>query len=378
MIYYSIPHVNGNISGIDVVDKWRIEWDTSADFDKKLTSVTTRQQFKIVNLVMGKTYYIRVVAHHTGGYGEPSEAFPFKPRAQPDPPQAPVVSLSQNAGTNELFARSLNVSWSYPQIDSMNENGDGGDTVTAYLVEWSQESFDQLIPQIQEISYTCSNSPTGSFAVYLHTENHVSAADQHEDLHNHRNDFPIVGTFYSADIPVGATNKEVEIILENMPNIADVSVSKVVVNFTVTYRVTFNEVNTVPRLNLHYSNITCGMGLLSPSISIVHNSSMSLLGLKTYSWIVVPADRSKTINFAIAERLVPGKNYFFRVSAGNDLGFGARRITSPSSLAPPITQPTLPTQLEGDWAPPSLFVAGPTSLQVKIGPSKFDGGSILT
>jgi hypothetical protein len=378
MIYFGIPPVNGNVSGLVIVDKWRVEWDTRTDFATKQTYVTTQQQYQVTGLTMGQTYWIRVVAHHTGGYGAPSDAFPFRPHVQPDPPQHPVVTRSADATSNILYARSLNVTWGYPQIDTVDLNGAGGDSITAYLIEWSQQSFETLVPQVQEIQYICSNHPSGSFAVYMDTSSTIPPVIMPQDIYGHANEFPVVGHYVSGDIPFNATAQELQTILQNMPNIADVKVSRVTTVNSVVYKITFNEVSTVAPLKLMYSNITCGMSNALISVSVIQNSSVTPLGLETYSWTVVSASADSDPNFVLVQNLIPGKTYYFRTSAKNDLGFGTKRNTAPPFLAPPITLPTLPTQLEGNWAPPALFLSGPESVVIKIGPSDFDGGSLLT
>jgi hypothetical protein len=55
-----------------------------------------------------------------------------------------------------------------------------------------------------------------------------------------------------------------------------------------------------------------------------------------------------------------------------------RRATAPGSHTVPITQPTIPSQLDGPWGTPRLFVASESSLLVAVGPSLFDGGSLIT
>jgi len=78
------------------------------------------------------------------------------------------------------------------------------------------------------------------------------------------------------------------------------------------------------------------------------------------------------------ENLIPGEDYYVRVSAANDLGYGPRRVTAPMSLTVPVTQPSVPVQYEGAWGAPQLYVQTATSLLVKIGAPLFDGGSLVT
>ena len=163
-----------------------------------------------------------------------------------------------------------------------------------------------------------------------------------------------------------------------MPNVPDITVSKQATTSQVIYRITFNEVSFVPKLFVADSKIICGIATVYPTTDIVKNSSMSVLGVETYSWVVVPAADRDVLHSAVIKNLIPGKTYFFRLSAKNSLGFGSKRLTRPPSLTVPITLPTLATQLEGNWAAPAVFVSSQSSVLVKIGPSNFDGGSLLT
>ena len=78
------------------------------------------------------------------------------------------------------------------------------------------------------------------------------------------------------------------------------------------------------------------------------------------------------------EKLTTGQEYFVRVSAENELGYGKRRVTAPSSLVTPVQKPGQPTSFFHDQSPPVLSVISATSLLVQIGPPVYDGGSPLT
>lgn len=77
------------------------------------------------------------------------------------------------------------------------------------------------------------------------------------------------------------------------------------------------------------------------------------------------------------EELTTGQEYFVRVSAENELGYGKRRVTAPSSLVTPVQKPGKPTSFFNNRSQPVLSVVSATSLLVQIGPPVYDGGSPL-
>jgi hypothetical protein len=131
MVYYSLSDING-----DTVDNWRIEWTEDASFAGTLSSDTTvNEYYNVTGLTMGTTYYIRVIAHHTGGWGTPSDSYPFKPHQQPDAPSNPTLTLATDSTSLVAYARSLTVQWEHPVADnSPDQVANGGDDVTSYLV----------------------------------------------------------------------------------------------------------------------------------------------------------------------------------------------------------------------------------------------------
>ena len=199
--------------------------------------------------------------------------------------------------------------------------------------------------------------------------------NQHNDgVSYHSEEFPVVGKFYSADISINATAFDVKKIIENMPNIATVSVQKVVETDFITWMVTFTESANVPLFSVNSSNVVCNGGNQIPIVTIDQLAAYT----GEYSWMAVSTesggDVSELQQYHI-RNLTPGVMYSVQISAMNQMGFGARMATAPSSLSVPITPPTSPTQKEGPWAGPRLIPSTPTSLLVTIGPPVFDGGS---
>ena len=373
MVVFAKPVVNG-----DIVDKWRVEWSLDSVFTSTVTqsSVTTETYFNITGLSQGTPYYIRVVAHNSLGYGEPSLSYPFKPTQQPGVVKEPTLGLANDALDLVTYATSLNVSWYYPMIMSSEGDlvGDGGDPVTSYLIEWSTSPFTAVTAMVQNISIPCQNAsdPSQTFSLSLTTANLRNKYDTSNSFH--AEEFPVEGTYYSANIPVAASAYDVKKIIENMPNVATVSVSKVVGTGYITWLVTFTESATVPIFSVNSSNIICAGALIYPSVYADQLARYT----GGYSWQVQVAEAGSAMeeqHYHIKE-LLPGRPYYVQVSARNELGYGARKMTAPSVLTVPITPPSAPTQAEGPWAGPKLFLSTPTSLLVKIGPPTFDGGSL--
>jgi len=373
LVYFGVPPVNGN-----GVDKWRVEWSTDPQFSESVKfEVVSTMKYNIAGLITGTTYYIRVIAHSTAGYGKASLSYPFIPRQQPDAPYAPAVSVAANAPNLISFARSVNVSWEAPQIISPDLVGSGGNAVNGYLIEWSKAPFADFVGTVQVISLPCGVADAvGAFQVQLDTT--ADTSSPHPVGYFTYGQFPNPSKFVSADIPAFASASEIKVILQNMPNIAEVTVEKSSTATTQSWSITFHEGSDVPLLTVVESSATCYTVATMPSIAYETHALTPAGAL--YSWMNISADFTQVngpINYVI-ENLLPGETYFIRVSARNDLGFGSRRLTAPPSITVPVTQPSIPTQKEGDWAPPRLFSATATSALVKIGPSAFDGGSLIT
>jgi hypothetical protein len=374
LVMFSVPVVNG-----DLVDKYRVEWSLDSVFTANVTSsdVTANEYYNITSLTTGVTIYIRVVAHNSLGYGAKSLSYPFKPRQQPGVVVSPALNLAFAALDLVTYARSLNVSWIYPMIMASEGAlvGDGGVPVTSYLVEWSKQAFSTVTPTVQNITIVCGNltNPSARFSLNLTT---VNAMDQHHDgEHYHSGEYSVVGTYSSGLISVNASAYDVKKAIENMPNVATVEVERVVGTGFITWIVTFSELAAVPLFSIAQTTIYCASAIKYPSVTL-HQSSANT---STYSWIKVATDSGtaalETQSYLI-KNLLPGQQYYVQISAANDLGFGTRKLTGPTMLTVPFTPPTAPTQAEGEWSGPKVFLASPTSLLVRMGPPTFDGGSL--
>ena len=374
IVYFNEPSPNGGY-----VDKYRIEWDEFTTFSSPMlrTAVTSASQFNITNLSMGVTYYIRVFAHTSIGFGSSSAVYSFIPIQQPDPPLNPSLQTADGSTSLVEFATSLNVSWSYPAVFGPDEVGDGGNTVASYLIEWAKLPFSAAVPTIQSVvlTTTSQNSST-AFSLELDSPGKIYT----------------VNSSVSAFIPITASAGDLQLILENMPNVAEVQVSKTVVGSISTYLITFSEINDVPLLKAGPASSDFA-STSTLSISKVQNASFPG---SSYSFDVVSASPGTYAQSYLITGLSPGELYYARVSAANALGYGARRLTGPPSLAVPVTQPSNPTQYEGPWGAPRVFLTGPSSVLLEIGPPEFgmyslfcyyrayicncvaDGGSLVT
>jgi hypothetical protein len=175
MVYFNSPD---DLQG-DIIDKWKVEWDTSPtfnvdgiDYEKTEVYVDQRNEggalldkcgtevrgtdcwvgsdttyseafYNITGLKMGQMYYLRVTAHHSGGYGHPADSMPAKPMQSSDPPIEITLSTLGSDYTAEDIGSKLLVEWSHPEATGTDNNlvGDGGDAVTEYLIEWSKKGF---------------------------------------------------------------------------------------------------------------------------------------------------------------------------------------------------------------------------------------------
>ena len=361
MVYFGAPFPNG-----DVIDLYRVEWDEVASFTSPLKAsvVVSNTYFNITGLAMGQVYYIRVFAHSSIGFGWASETAWFIPIQQPDPPSNLVLRVAVDAVDLMTYATSLNVSWTYPSIVVGGPDlvGDGGDSVTSYLVEWSRAPFSQLTPSIQRVDVTTPAANFNDSATFSLGLLYPGSAF-------------LVNSSVSGFIPVTASLAEVKQTLENMPNIGSIRISSNTSGTTTTYLITFpEEAINVPLLTV--AAVSPDFGLFSSAAtSIVQNESFSG-SFYSFSQVIAKAGEFNS-NYLISN-LLPGYTYFARVSAGNTLGYGRRRLTAPASLTVPLTQPSAPTQLEGVWGGPRVYLTSPTSVLLEIGAPLFDGGSITT
>ena len=159
MVYFAPPARNG-LS----VDRWRVEWSVDSAFPVARTSHAVvhapQTYYNITALTRGTQYYIRVVAHNSLGYGAPSLSYPFTPHQPAGAPYKPLLAAASQATDLQTYARSLNLTWGYPEriVAEGDLVGDGGlADVAGYVVEWARRPFAQFTPTVQNISIRCNN-----------------------------------------------------------------------------------------------------------------------------------------------------------------------------------------------------------------------------
>eukprot|EP00985_Skeletonema_marinoi_P002205 scaffold893_cov143-Skeletonema_marinoi.AAC.9 len=385
-------------------DKFLVEWSTSSSFPPisdvgavaSWSSEVVAQyldengehafgEFLIGSLDMGTQYFVRVSAHNSGGFGEPTNSVPVKPMTRPDPPYEPVLSRvtldylelnpDNNLSTSARIGTSLLVSFEPPRLDAENGRpdkvGDGGDDVSEYLVEWSRVSWDEYTHAVIEINLQTEDGAGGSAAMGTLSGSFQLSIDTTVSTAN-----SVQGSFISASIPITSTDEMLKTILENVPNVGEVEVVSLE---PLRWQVTFlSEVGDID-VSLAVNKV----------VDTEHNAATVAIAKTVDAMIPTKAaygsQRLGTddvtamggrLHYAI-EHLVPGTPVFVRMSASNQVGFGPRRTTAPEFSAPVIQRPDSPTSLFSEDVPPHLSVYSPTALQVDIGAPQYDGGSPL-
>ncbi|KAL3797523.1 hypothetical protein HJC23_009887 [Cyclotella cryptica] len=401
LVSFLSPLTDHNQSTGMTTDKFRIEWSTGMSFrptssDGSVSSWSAEVvasfsdgtdesaygEYMIDSLKMGAQYFVRVFAHNSAGFGNPSIVVPVKPATRPDPPYEPVLSSvtdirssSTDSRDSAIIGTSLSVSWQPPRVDSEHGRpdmvGNGGDPVSSYLVEWSRVSFDSYNPTIIEMNIKTSAGSGGSSASGLLYGSFRLIVDT-----TLSSETAVQGIYTSASIPVGSSVFEMKTILENIPNIGEVNVhSPEPFSWIFTFLSEVGDVGiSVAENDVEDDSSTAGI------IEITRLGVGSLPANAAYGFEIIDNIDKMTPDLALhysIKHLVPGMALFVRVSAGNRVGFGPRRKTAPEFISPALQRPDIPTSLYSD-APPYLSVRSPTSLEVHIGPPTFDGGSPLT
>ncbi|CAK4149084.1 unnamed protein product [Aphanomyces euteiches] len=148
MLVDSTAFTSGSMARVDVAEK---------------VKGTNPFRFRISDLISGSSYYVRVMAYNSQGFGSNSSPYAVgTPRTQPGPPL--------NVSTNVQDRNALVVSWSPPAVS-------GGLPVDQYKVEWFRgagqpvqqtitTSATQGIQEIQRITnFASSPSLTGYFTL---------------------------------------------------------------------------------------------------------------------------------------------------------------------------------------------------------------------
>jgi hypothetical protein len=154
-------------NGGEAITQYKVEWDLTSTFTslnvapnkgEAIISDPTQRYYTIDSLSAGSTYYVRIFAANSVGYGTsvrptPSSAVPAK--ILPGKPTAITVAATSSAGE-------ISVAWSAPVVPYHNlfcagtsstpaacpatmgrgSEADGGSVIGSYLVEWDNvETF---------------------------------------------------------------------------------------------------------------------------------------------------------------------------------------------------------------------------------------------
>ncbi len=129
---------------------------------------TNPRAFNIRGLTQGLTYYCRVSAYNSLGFGVFSSIASATPQSQPSPPVGPIVSIPNEVNPAEVLGTALSVSW-----HSVADNN-GGDPVTKYKLEWYSglgdlevqtltTSADDGVAEIQSITISADSPGIAGF-----------------------------------------------------------------------------------------------------------------------------------------------------------------------------------------------------------------------
>jgi hypothetical protein len=363
------------------VTKWKVEWDTAPTFDSLGTgaplsynkSLNTSPEvedrgdgegklgmgfYNITGLAMGTRYFVRVTAFNSLGYGEPADYVDAVPCVSPDPPGIPTsmsrISLDSNK-PSEQMATSLQVKWTAPFVSEKfeDDNGNGGDAITKYAVEWSRRPFTSFNKTIQTITVRCPGVGarlSGRIRLLLNTSSMNVPASLLLGK-SVRTGLLVDAIHVSTDIEIDSSAHDLQVILQNMINIGAVSVERSeewgingsVANWTVAFD---GDVGPIPLLERYSQSLECictrfqGGGCTEDeadvSIDYLDASGDGYAGPGSvpqdsrYRFQEVPVLPDDGGGFALTiTELTPGETYYSRVVARNRLGYGHRRLTTP-------------------------------------------------
>jgi len=345
---------------------------------KTTNAVTDLISYDISRLTRGTTYYVRVSAHNSLGYGPPAASIKVKPYRTSDSPNDPVV-LKERAMTVDADERgtSLDVTWAAPVIG-------GGDPITKYLIEWSRTSFDSYTKEIQTVTtQTNAAAVYGTFRLALNTGACATCAVQ--------------AAHTTAVIDAHATAQDMRTAIQNLPNVGTVTVTRSEVNnanaapgaypgyvWTITFDSEIGDVADFSVAENNLPNIIATPAIASTQDGTGWSSANNYCGSDPANTncdggqcrcptVAVTSGSGSAFSHTIFG-LLPAKSYFVRVSAFHALGYGSRIKTTPESILVPKQLPGKPTSSFHPLGSPTLHLGTSSELRVKFGPPAFDGG----
>ncbi|KAL7440180.1 hypothetical protein ACHAXH_004154 [Discostella pseudostelligera] len=124
---------------------------------------TNPRAFSIRGLQHGLTYYCRVSAYNSLGFGVFSSIVSASPKSQPSPPVDPIVSIPNEVDNADKLGTTLSVSW----LAVTQENG--GDPVTEYKLEWYSDLGDS---EVQTLTTSANDGETEIQAITISADAH--------------------------------------------------------------------------------------------------------------------------------------------------------------------------------------------------------------
>ncbi|KAF1323264.1 Projectin/twitchin, partial [Globisporangium splendens] len=374
-------------TGLEGVDWYRLEWDLQPDF-KPTSKQSVIVQVATTAPSLWPTLQVCASCATTLSGTNAETLTATNPNQDLDIRVSDYLTL--NAGLTSGMIDQLTCQFQPMILLPTDLNGNGGSTITKYLVEWSDKDFSAMQSHVQVISTTSSSSLKVSGAFRLALDTTGCANCQVKSLH------------LTSAIPFDTTALSMTNILQNLPNVGQVSVSRAPcsANSECTWKVTFvSEVGAVPDFTVAQNLLSTENGVVRIQISslVVNGGQVGNLVGATYCpstttvggvvtlnsgpsacGFVVPTVESPLPYKYLIQGLTPGTTYLVRVSALNALGYGIRRLSASTSMAVPFEPPSVPRLLFNTLASPVLTLAGPTALVVAYGPPVFSGGPPVT
>lgn len=357
------------IDDTSLVTKYMIEWSTESDLRNSTIDVTADSEYTMSPLDMGRKYYVRVRAHNSAGYSEPSSISVVIPMTNPDPPFEPkLVPLSTEFSSLQR-STSLLVQWKHPRVDQEDNRpdtvGDGGGTVDKYLLEWSNINWDEYSKPLLRIKIGNEGEDvslyTGTFRLQIDSSLTPCAGLQ--------------GVYVSALIPARVSTDELKVILQNVPNVGVVQIHDFGESM---WDIEFSS-HLDANLNVELVDNKVINGINSSVPVMVQYSAITDFNSKArYFCKTIESSSFQNSNEEIIKGLLPGHSYFVRISSGNQVGFSRPRMTTPAILQVPQSKPLPPTSKYHDDTSPNLLAISDSEILIEFGPPIFNGGSRLT
>jgi hypothetical protein len=333
--------------------------------------------YTITPLVQGTTYYVRVTAHNTLGYGAPSLVHSSKPQDEPTRVNVPELSVYDDDDAN--VGTSLRVTWNAP-------DDDGGDDITHYRVEWATENWPVYTNwTVQRVITTATSQISGTFSLTMNTTATACGTGSGE--------CPVAGIFTTGQLPFDISAQDLETALQNLPNVDTLAISRTSSGLgAFIWAITFtSQLNNMPALladatNLYGDSIDIGtcardatssVKLSGASTVTCTNPDSQIGGIPVaYNWTEIAVRDLGNAPFEHRIRhLTPGTEYWVRVTARNSRGYGMMKESAPKALHPPYQQPSTPTNPFHPNGPPVFYAIAGDELVVQWAAPVFTGGA---